>query len=141
MIRTKRVYDEAAPEDGLRVLIDRLWPRGLAKAKARVDAWRPELAPSSELRTWYGHDPARFAEFRRRYRRELERPVAAIAALAVEAATRPVTLLYAARDGAHSNAAVLQELIAEHLARAVPRSRPRVRRSTDPPGRSHRGPS
>ena len=141
MIRTKRVYDDAAPEDGLRILIDRLWPRGLAKAEARVDAWRPELAPSSELRTWYGHDPARFAEFRRRYRRELERPVAAIAALAVEAGTRPVTLLYAARDGAHSNAAVLQEWIAEHLSRAAPRSRRRVRRSPTPPGRSHRGPS
>ena len=141
MIRTKRVYAEAAPEDGLRVLIDRLWPRGLAKAAARVDAWRPELAPSSELRTWYGHDPTRFAEFRRRYRRELERQVAAIAALAVEAATQPVTLLYAARDGEHSNAAVLQELIAEHVSRASPGSRRRARRSPTPPGGFRRGPS
>jgi uncharacterized protein YeaO (DUF488 family) len=76
-VQVKRVYDPAAPEDGVRILVDRLWPRGIAKAARKWDRWLPELAPSTELRKWYGHDPARFAEFERRYRAELAAPTPA----------------------------------------------------------------
>ena len=74
-VRTRRVYDDPSPEDGTRVLVDRIWPRGLAKARAGIDEWARAVAPSTELRRWYGHDPARFEEFRRRYQAELAEPV------------------------------------------------------------------
>lgn len=115
MLRTKRVYDPPSPSDGRRVLIDRLWPRGLAKEKARVDLWRRDLAPSTGLRKWYGHDPARFARFRERYRMELLRHRDALASLAVESELGTVTLVYGARDDRHCNATVLKELIEEIL--------------------------
>src|SRR5512146_1002831 len=78
MIVTKRAYEPAAAADGYRVLIDRLWPRGVSKAKARLDAWEKDVAPSRELREWYGHDPAKWPEFRRRYMRELRAPTAKV---------------------------------------------------------------
>jgi uncharacterized protein YeaO (DUF488 family) len=112
--RIKRIYDAAAPEDGYRVLVDRLWPRGLPKEKAAVDRWLRELAPSTGLRQWYGHDPARWDEFRRRYFAEL---AVAPAAAAVEelraliAAHRPLTLLYASREEALNNAVALREYL------------------------------
>ncbi len=109
-IRIKRVYEAAAPDDGFRVLVDRLWPRGLSKATAHIDLWAREVAPSNELRQWFGHDPARWDEFRRRYEQELRQPeqAAALAALRQALAAHPqATLLYAAHDEAHNNAAAL----------------------------------
>jgi uncharacterized protein YeaO (DUF488 family) len=108
-VRVRRVYEEPAPEDGMRVLVDRIWPRGVRKDAARLDEWARDLAPSTELRTWYGHDPAKFGEFRRRYQAELAQPgpAAALARLRDRASTGPVTLLTATRDVAHSQAAVL----------------------------------
>ncbi|BDV44887.1 hypothetical protein GURASL_38100 [Geotalea uraniireducens] len=111
MVRIKRVYDEPAAADGLRILVDRLWPRGLTKEKARLDAWLKELAPSDELRKWFGHDPARWEEFRERYRQELAGRPESMARLRALAGQGPVTLLFAAHDVAHNNAVVLKELL------------------------------
>lgn len=99
-VRVRRVYDEPSPEDGARVLVDRVWPRGMRKEAARLDEWAKDAAPSAELRTWYRHDPAKFDEFRRRYTAELAQPGAkeALARLRALAADRPVTLLTATRD-------------------------------------------
>jgi uncharacterized protein YeaO (DUF488 family) len=112
-VQVRRAYEPPAPADGTRVLVDRLWPRGLAKASAGLDAWAKEVAPSAELRTWYAHDPARFAEFRDRYRRELAEPGAAeaVARLRALADAGPLTLLTATREVSISNAAVLAELL------------------------------
>jgi uncharacterized protein YeaO (DUF488 family) len=107
-IRLKRVYEPAAAEDGLRVLVDRLWPRGLAKEKAAVDHWLKEAAPSTALRQWFGHDPARWPEFRERYRAELRENPTALAALRRLCRGQTVTLLYAASDPEHNNAVVLK---------------------------------
>jgi len=114
-VRVRRVYDEAGPEDGKRVLVDRLWPRGLRKDAARLDEWAKDVAPSTELRKWYAHDPAKFAEFCRRYTAELSTgaPRAALDQLAALAAAGPVTLLTATRDAAHSEAAVLAGLLGQ----------------------------
>lgn len=110
-VRTRRVYDDPSPEDGRRVLVDRLWPRGFAKARAGIDEWAKEVAPSTELRRWYGHDPARFEEFRRRYQAELADPQrqAAVRHLRELARSGPLTLVTATRDIDHSQAAVLVE--------------------------------
>ena len=104
-IRTKRVYDPPAPDDGRRVLVDRLWPRGLKKADAKIDLWLKEAAPSAELRRWFGHDPARWEEFRGRYSAELGDNRAVLAPL-LDARGR-VTLLFAAHDPEHNNAVAL----------------------------------
>lgn len=111
MIRTKRAYEPAADTDGTRVLVDRLWPRGISKSEARIDRWERELAPSKELRTWYGHDPTRFAEFRRRYLAELRPHREALNRLAREGTHTTVTLVYASRDAALCNAGVLKEVL------------------------------
>jgi uncharacterized protein YeaO (DUF488 family) len=113
IVATKRVYEEPTPDDGERVLIDRLWPRGLTKENAHVDLWLKDIAPSRDLRTWFGHEPAKFDEFRRRYEAELAQEPArsALATLRQHCARGPVTLVYAAHDSAHSNAAVLRELL------------------------------
>ena len=110
-VRVRRVYEQAEPQDGTRVLVDRLWPRGLRKDAARFDEWAKDVAPSSELRTWYGHDPAKFEEFRRRYLAELGEPEqsAALERLHALAEAEPVTLLTATKDVEHSQAAVLAE--------------------------------
>lgn len=112
-VRVRRVYDEPSPEDGTRVLVDRLWPRGLRKDAARLDEWAKDVAPSSELRTWYHHDPDRFEEFRRRYTAELAEPSAreALTRLRGLAADGPVTLLTAVKDPHLSQAAVLAGLL------------------------------
>ena len=107
------MYERALPSDGKRILIDRLWPRGLTKERAAVDTWMRDAAPSDSLRRWFGHDPGRFAEFRNRYRAELTRRLDLLEGLRSDAARGPVTLVYAARDAAHSNAAVLKELLEE----------------------------
>src|SRR5260370_20541592 len=94
-IRIRRVYDQPSPGDGVRVLVDRIWPRGLRKADAKLDEWAQDLAPSTDLRTWYGHDPAKFSQFRRRYVAELDAtgPRSRLAELAALAARQPVTPL------------------------------------------------
>jgi uncharacterized protein YeaO (DUF488 family) len=112
-VQVRRVYDPAEPEDGRRVLVDRLWPRGLSKERARLDEWCKEIAPSNELRKWYGHDPDRFAEFARRYRAELadaER-AAALAHLRELAGHERLTLLTATKRSDISEAAVLANLL------------------------------
>jgi uncharacterized protein YeaO (DUF488 family) len=112
-VHVRRVYDEASPEDGTRVLVDRMWPRGLAKDVARLDDWAKHVAPSTELRRWYGHDPERFPEFRRRYRAELDQSPRreALGRLRALADRAPLTLLTATRDVEHSHAAVLADLL------------------------------
>lgn len=110
-IRLKRAYDPPAASDGTRILVDRLWPRGLRKADAAIDHWEKEVAPSDELRRWFGHDPARWDEFRRRYRAELAGNAAAVADLRARIGKGPATLVYSARDEAHNQAVVLKELL------------------------------
>jgi uncharacterized protein YeaO (DUF488 family) len=120
-IRVRRVYEEPATADGARVLVDRVWPRGLRKDAARLDEWAKDVAPSTELRTWYGHDPAKFDEFKQRYRAELDEPAARegldrLRALATGG--RPVTLLTATKNVDISQAAVLAGLLRETPRRA-----------------------
>jgi uncharacterized protein YeaO (DUF488 family) len=110
-IRTKRIYDLPDGDDGYRVLIDHVWPRGVSKEKAKLDEWAKELAPSGELRKWFGHDPARFKKFRDRYRRELSAQGERLEQLRRLARDGPVTILYAARDRDHNNAVVVGELL------------------------------
>ena len=110
-IRLKRAYEPAAAADGYRVLVDRLWPRGVSKEKARLDEWARELAPSSELRRWFGHDPGRFDEFRRRYLLELAAHGHQLVELRKRAAAGTLTLVYAARDGEHNDAVVLADAL------------------------------
>jgi uncharacterized protein YeaO (DUF488 family) len=112
-IRVRRIYETPSPGDGVRVLVDRVWPRGVKKADAKLDDWAKDLAPSTGLREWYGHDPAKFGEFRRRYLTELDAPGPREKLSEVEtlAARRPVTLLTATHDVDISQAAVLAELL------------------------------
>src|SRR4051794_16825853 len=110
-VRAKRVYDEADPGDGYRVLIDHVWPRGISRERAHLDEWARELAPSDELRKWFDHVPARFAEFRARYREELAAHREQVEELRRRAREGPLTIVYAARDTEHNNAVVLAELI------------------------------
>jgi len=112
-VRLKRAYDPAEAGDGYRVLIDRLWPRGVSKERAHLHEWARELAPSRELRTWFGHDPERFAEFERRYRTELAERHEKLDELRRRARQGTLTLVYAARDEAHNDAVVLAELLLE----------------------------
>jgi uncharacterized protein YeaO (DUF488 family) len=122
-VRVRRVYEQPSPDDGQRLLVDRIWPRGLSKEKARVDQWLKEVAPSTELRRWYGHEPARFAEFRHRYASELREPDRAEALMRLNRAARhgTVTLLTATKDAGHSQAALLAErLLAVAAGRAWP---------------------
>jgi uncharacterized protein YeaO (DUF488 family) len=117
-LRVKRVYEPATPADGYRVLVDRLWPRGVSKERAQLAAWEPQLAPSNELREWFGHKPHRFPEFRRRYIKELHRQRLRLTHLRRRARQEPVTLVYAARDDEHNDAVVLASV----LRRGLPRS-------------------
>jgi uncharacterized protein YeaO (DUF488 family) len=114
-IRFGRIYDKPSPEDGLRVLVDRIWPRGIRKEEAHIQEWLREVAPSTELRKWFGHDPDRFAEFRRRYLIELRKPEQkqALRHLREAAGGRHVTLLTASRDLEHSQAAVLADVLSD----------------------------
>lgn len=112
-VQVRRVYDETDPEDGVRVLVDRVWPRGLRKDAAHLDEWIKDVAPSTELRKWYGHDPERFDEFRSRYHGELDTPTrrTALEHLRTLSEDNAVTLLTATKDVVHSNAAVIAELL------------------------------
>ena len=110
-IKIKRIYDPPHCADGQRVLVDRLWPRGLSKERAAVDLWLKDIAPSAELRRWFSHDPDKWREFQRRYFRELKRLSEPVEALRKRAATGRVTLLYAAKDAEHNNAAALKTFL------------------------------
>ena len=113
-VRVRRVYDEPDADDGTRVLVDRIWPRGMTKARAALDEWCKDVAPSTELRKWYDHDPARFEEFARRYQLELADPerAGALAHLRALASAGPVTLLTATKDPTISEASVLASMLA-----------------------------
>jgi uncharacterized protein YeaO (DUF488 family) len=110
-VRLKRAYDRASASDGYRVLIDRLWPRGVTREQARMDEWARELAPSAELRSWFGHDPSRFAEFRRRYNAELIAQKGKLRELRRRARNGRLTLVYGARDTEHNDAVVLAAVL------------------------------
>lgn len=114
-IRIKRIYEPPQASDGARVLVDRLWPRGVRKAEAALELWLKDVAPSPALRRWFGHDPARWEEFERRYRAELAARADAIEPLRELARAGPLTLLYGARDDLHNHAVVLLEYLKEHL--------------------------
>jgi len=111
----KRVYEPAQRADGYRILIDRLWPRGISRERAALDEWDPELAPSTELRTWFGHDPSRFAEFRRRYVDELRGQRPRLTQLRRQARDGTLTLVFSARDTEHNDAVVLAEVVRRGL--------------------------
>lgn len=111
MIQLKRVYDKAAPEDGTRFLVERLWPRGIKKSALGNDAWLKELGPSTSLRQWFGHDPKRWDEFRRRYFQELEKNIGACKPIERAAARGRVTLVYSSHDEEHNNAVALKEFL------------------------------
>ena len=110
-VQIKRIYDASNDADGYRVLVDHVWPRGVARERARLDEWARELAPSDELRTWFSHVPERFDEFRNRYRRELAAHAELLERLREQAGNGRLTIVYAARDREHNNAAVLAELL------------------------------
>jgi uncharacterized protein YeaO (DUF488 family) len=115
----KRIYEPAAKSDGFRVLVDRLWPRGISKSDAKLDLWLPDLGPSTSLRQWFNHDPARWAEFQRRYHAELKQKPAILASITEQAKTSPLTLLYSAKDERYNQAVALRSFLEQ---------RPTVRR-------------
>lgn len=123
MFQLKRAYEPAAPDDGCRVLVERLWPRGVSKSRAAIDVWLKEVAPSTELRKWYGHEPSRWEEFRRRYWEELRSNSEAVAALRKQERGGKVTLVYAAHDEEHNGALALKQFLAR------PKTKPRGRRA------------
>jgi uncharacterized protein YeaO (DUF488 family) len=120
-VRLKRAYEPAEPSDGYRVLIDRLWPRGVSRERAKLDEWEKELPPSTELRKWFGHEPSRFEEFRRRYIEELRGERPRLAELRRRARNGTLTLVYSARDGEHNDAVVLAEVLRRGLPRVTKR--------------------
>lgn len=111
MLRTKRIYEPAASADGYRVLVDRIWPRGVKKSEATIDLWLKELAPSTELRRWFGHDAAKWSEFRKRYKAELKTRTEAHALLRDKLRRGTVTLVYASRDTEYNNAVALAAML------------------------------
>lgn len=125
MIQTKRIYSAPAPTDGYRVLVDRLWPRGVSKERAHLDLWLKEVAPSPDLRRWFGHVPDRFDAFAERYRRELDANPAWTQLKNIVAQHRVVTLLYAAKDEKHNEAVVLQDRLTTCTAPHDPDDGPR----------------
>ncbi len=113
-VRLKRAYEPPSGSDGARVLIDRLWPRGVKKADAKIDEWMKDIAPSTELRKWFGHDPARWAEFQNRYEAEVRQHPEQLDRLRLLAQEGPLTLVFSAHDEAHNDAVVLRKMILEH---------------------------
>jgi len=141
-IHLKRAYEWPSSSDGVRILVDRLWPRGVTKERAAIDQWMKEVAPSTELRRWFGHDPKRWGEFRRRYRIELSHHQELLNALRATARKRPLNLVYAARDREHNEAIVLREVLiisvgaTAHRQGAIEmdgRNRPRSANARRPP--------
>jgi len=119
MISLKRAYDPISRADGTRFLVERLWPRGVAKAKLRIEAWLKDVAPTTELRKWFSHDPDKWDEFRKRYRRELDSHPEAWQPIVSAARRGRVTLIYSAHDTAHNNAVALQEYLTRKVRRPV----------------------
>lgn len=111
MIKIKRVYDPVSPDDGKRILVDRLWPRGIKKEKAGIDEWLKDIAPSDNLRKWFSHDPEKWHEFRRRYKKELEKKLELVERIKSQTRKGNITLLFSARDVKYNNAIVLKEVI------------------------------
>jgi uncharacterized protein YeaO (DUF488 family) len=111
MIQVKRVYEPASPEDGIRVLVDRIWPRGMTKQEARLDMWLKEIAPSTALRKWFAHDPAKWTDFKKRYAQELDSHREILANLAAKAKRSAVTLLFGSKEERYNNAAALKEYL------------------------------
>jgi uncharacterized protein YeaO (DUF488 family) len=122
-IRIKRVYEPSSPRDGARFLVERLWPRGMKKEALAMDGWLRDAAPSTELRRWFAHDPAKWLEFQRRYRRELQSRQEILAPLVAAAHRGPLTLLYSARDSERNSAVVLKEFLEEQRQMAKAASR------------------
>ena len=111
--RIKRIYEPAVKGDGYRILVDRLWPRGISKVAAHIDLWMRDIAPSTALRQWFNHDPSKWEEFRRRYQAELQEKTALLATITEQAKTGPVTLVYSAKDEQHNQAVALQSFLEE----------------------------
>jgi len=134
MLKLKRAYEPAAKADGTRILVERLWPRGLSKTKVHVDAWLKEVAPSTDLRKWFGHDPEKWPQFRQRYFRELDARPEAWQPIVSKARRGLVTLIYSSHDTLHNNAVALQEYLQAKARRSTTSSRPpsaaRTRRAT-----------
>lgn len=129
-VKLKRAYEPVdKKKDGKRILVDRLWPRGLTKAKAGIDLWLKEIAPSHELRQWFAHDPEKWAEFQRRYRAELKANPEPLATLRKAASRGPITLIYAAKDETHNEAALLQAMLSRKPARRKKASAKRVKKA------------
>ena len=121
-IKLKRAYERPAASDGVRILVDRLWPRGVRKTDAAIDQWAKNLAPSTDLRKWFGHDPARWEEFRRRYAREVRQQSGELEKLRALACKSPITLVYAAHDDVHNDAIALRDFL---LAKSLTQKRTR----------------
>lgn len=128
MLKLKRAYAAPAEDDGFRILVDRLWPRGVAKVSAHIDLWFKDIAPSTQLRQWFGHDPAHWDLFRQRYFAELEQRPAAVAQLLAHIDDGPVTLIYGTKDEAHNHAVALKEFV----------ERIRPRKARRPPAKQHK---
>ena len=130
MLKLKRAYDPAAPADGTRILVERLWPRALSKTKVHVDTWLKEVAPSTELRKWFGHDPEKWPQFRQRYFRELDARPEAWQPILSKARRGLVTLIYSSHDTLHNNAVALQEYLQEKARRpTAPGRQPAAQRT------------
>lgn len=132
-IKFRRVYEPVKRGDGARILIDRLWPRGISKKNAHIERWLRELAPSTALRKWFGHKPERWAEFQRRYRAELRVHQDELRRLRLLARRRPLTLVYSARDTEHNDAVVLREVLLRNLRQGVKRQRTASRHQSKRP--------
>ncbi len=139
MVRLKRAYEPAEPQDGRRILVERLWPRGLRKEQAHFDDWLKDIAPSDSLRKWFHHDPDRWSEFEHRYARELESDAAhaAIDDLVQQAASETVTLIYSAHDEQHNNAIVLKRMIERRLRRVSQKATRSTQRHAQTRGPTH----
>ena len=122
MIQVKRAYDETSKNDGTRFLVERLWPRGVKKEDLKVEAWLKDVAPSTELREWFQHDPSKWAEFRRRYFKELANRPDAWRPLVARARRGRITLVYSAHDTEHNNAVALKEFVEQKLRSARPKA-------------------
>jgi uncharacterized protein YeaO (DUF488 family) len=122
-ILVKRVYEPVTKSDGFRLLVDRLWPRGLSKENAHIDLWLRDIGPSTALRKWFNHDPARWAEFRRRYDAELKEKATLLATIKKHAKTKPVTLLYSAKDEQHNQAVALRSFLLKRPSTRQPDTR------------------
>jgi uncharacterized protein YeaO (DUF488 family) len=138
MLRLKRVYEPPARSDGRRILVDRLWPRGLSKKDAAVDDWLRDIAPSTELRRWFNHEPEKWPEFERRYRHELRAHADLLRAVTAQATRGTVTLVYGARDEAHNDAIVLARVIRARIRLAAAATRKNKHRPTGAAGTRRR---